>query len=102
MNKVDIPSSSDHTTFHNLLQQNLSLKSVFQKHYRTNTHDLYQERNLLKIPNGKMHRLPPALDEYCTHGNEIHNLLTRTSLNLHIKQTRNENGKKKKIKDCRS
>ncbi len=38
------------------VQQNRSLKILFQKHYRTRTHDLYKELNLLKIPNIKMHR----------------------------------------------
>ncbi len=37
--------------------------------------------------------LLPAFDEYFTDGNEIHNHLSRTSLNLHIKQPHNENGK---------
>ncbi len=41
--------------------------------------------------------LPQVFDEYFTHGNEIHNHLTRTSLNPHIKQPHNENGKKVKI-----
>ncbi len=35
-----------------------------------------------------------VFDEYFTHGNEIHNHLTHTSLKLHIKQSHNENGKK--------
>ncbi len=35
------------------VQQNRSLKILFQKHYRTHTHDLYKELNLLKIPNMK-------------------------------------------------
>ncbi len=43
----------------------------------------------------KQSMLPPVFAEYFTHGNEIHNHLTRTSLNLHIKQPHNENGKKK-------
>ncbi len=37
--------------------------------------------------------LPPVFDEYFTHGNEIHNHLTCTSLNLHIQLSHNENGK---------
>ncbi len=36
--------------------------------------------------------LPPVFDEYFTHGNEIHNHLTHTLLNLHKKQPHNENG----------
>ncbi len=80
------------------IQQNRSLKILFQKHYRTHTHDLYTEQNILKITNMKIaqianlvyeHKqsmLPPVFDEYFTHGNEIHNHLTRTSLNLQIKQ----------------
>ncbi len=41
----------------------------------------------------KQRMLPPVFDEYFTHGNEIDNHLTHTSLNLHIKQLHNENGK---------
>ncbi len=39
----------------------------------------------------KQSMLPPVFDEYFTRVNEIHNHLTRTSLNIHIKQPHNEN-----------
>ncbi len=77
---------------------------MFQKHYRTHTHDLYKELNQdnkdenVQIANlvykDKQNMLPQVFDEYFTHGNEIQNHITRTSLNLHIKQPHNENGKK--------
>ncbi len=34
----------------------------------------------------KQSMLPQVFDEYFTHRNETYNHLTRTSLNLHIKQ----------------
>jgi hypothetical protein len=91
---------------HLQVQQNRSLKILFHKHYRTHTHDLYKDLNLLNVQNIKnvqttnlvyKHKhglLPPVFNDYFLWGNEVHSHVTRNSAKMHIRQPHNENGKK--------
>ncbi len=88
------------------VQQNISLKILFQKYYRTYTHDLYKNLNLLNVQNiknvqianlaykHKQSLVPPVFNEYFTWGNEVHSHVTCNSAKLHIRQPLNENGNK--------
>ncbi len=87
------------------VQQNRSLKILFKKHYRTNTHDLYKNLNLLNVQNikhvhtanlvykHKQSLLPPVFNEYFTWGNDVHSHVSRNLAKLHIRQPLNKNGK---------
>ncbi len=88
------------------VQQNRTLKILFQKHYRTHTKDLYAELNLLQIQNmrnsqvanlvfrQKHNILPAIFANYFTWGNEIHDHVTRNVDKIHVRQPYNDNGKK--------
>ncbi len=66
------------------IQQNRSLKILFNKHYRMHTSDLYRELNLLNVPliqnvqiasivfKHKLNSLPPVFKNDFTCSNEIH------------------------------
>ncbi len=72
-------------TFNMDFRQNIKLASASRLVYQSRWH-----ANL--VYKHKQSMLPLVFDEYFTHGNEIHNHLNRTSLNLQIKP-HNENGK---------
>ncbi len=88
------------------VQQNISLKILFQTYYSTHIHDLYKNLNLLNAQNiknvqtahlvykHKQSLLPPVFNKYLTWGNMVHSKVTHNSTKLHIKQPLNENGKK--------
>ncbi len=80
------------------VQQNRYLKILFQKHYRTHTHDLYKNLNLLNGQNiknvqtanlaykHKQSLLPPVCNDYFPWGDEVHSHVTCNSAKLHIRQ----------------
>ncbi len=88
------------------IQQNRSIKMLFNKHYRMHTSDLYRELNILKVHliqnvhiasivfKHKLNSLPTVIKNYITCSSEIHTDATRNTSKLHVRQPLNDNGKK--------
>ncbi len=87
-------------------KQNMALKILFNKHFRTNTDNLHSELKTLKVIDAhKMSvakfvykhindQLPPVFNDYFKPTANAHRHYTRGSLNIHVQGQSTERGKK--------